>query len=95
MPASSARYWLLRKLDPVDLDFVGGKEDFTGFFSADPDTRHALGDDNFLNRVCGTVRAMKQGDFQITPKECEFCDFGSVCRYVEVGVKEEASAVPA
>ena len=32
---------------------------------------------------------MKKGDFQITPKECETCDFGSVCRYVEVGVKEE------
>jgi hypothetical protein len=32
---------------------------------------------------------MKTGDFQITPKECEFCDFGSVCRYVEVGLREE------
>ena len=37
-----------------------------------------------------TVRTMKRGDFQITPKECEFCDFGSVCRYVEVGVREDA-----
>ena len=32
---------------------------------------------------------MKSGDFQITPRECEFCDFAAVCRYVEVGLKEE------
>ncbi|MCM2358255.1 MAG: PD-(D/E)XK nuclease family protein [Geobacteraceae bacterium] len=85
----SARYLLLRKLDRLDKEFTEGKEDFTGFFSADPAERRLLGDGNFLNRLCGKVRAMKGGDFQITPKECEFCDFGSVCRYVEVGVREE------
>ncbi|HLO26632.1 MAG TPA: PD-(D/E)XK nuclease family protein [Geobacteraceae bacterium] len=85
----TARYWLLRRLDFVDRDFADGKEDFTGFFSTDPAERKVLGDDNFLNRLCGTVRAMKKGDFQVTPKECEFCDFGSVCRYVEVGLREE------
>lgn len=85
----SARYWLLRKLDVLDRDFAEGKEDFTGFFASDPGERLLLGDDNFLNRLCGKVRAMKSGDFQITPKECDFCDFGSVCRYVAVGLKEE------
>jgi len=89
-----ARYWLLRKLDPLDRDFSDGKEDFTGFFSTDPEERRVLGDDNFLNRLCGTVRNMKRGDFQITPKECEFCDFGSVCRYVEVGLREEDKSGP-
>jgi hypothetical protein len=85
-----ARYWLLRRLDCVDRDFSDGKEDFTGFFSTDPEDRKVLGDDNFLNRLCGMVHTMKRGDFQITPKECEFCDFGSVCRYVEVGMREAA-----
>ncbi len=85
----TARYWLIRKLDPVDKDFTGGKEDFTGFFSTDPGERRELGDDSFLNRVCGKVRGMKRGDFQITPKECGFCEFGSVCRYVAVGMREE------
>jgi hypothetical protein len=84
-----ARYWLLRKLDTLDRDFSDGKEEFTGFFSSDAAERRALGDDNFLNRLCGKVQLMKTGDFQITPKECEFCDFGSVCRYVEVGLREE------
>jgi hypothetical protein len=32
---------------------------------------------------------MKGGEFQITPKECEFCRFRSVCRYVEVNMREE------
>ncbi len=86
----TARYWLLRKLDPLDRDFTDGKEDFTGFFSTDHGERLLLGDDNFINRLCGKVRSMKTGDFQITPKECEFCDFGSVCRYVEGGLREEA-----
>ncbi|HEY6873786.1 MAG TPA: PD-(D/E)XK nuclease family protein [Geobacteraceae bacterium] len=85
----TARYWLLRKLDRVDRDFSGGKEDFTGFFAADHETRRLMGEDNFLNRLCGKVRGMKRGDFQITPKECGFCQFGGVCRYVAVAVREE------
>ena len=84
----TARYWLLRRSGRLDRDFADGKEEFSGFFSTDAGERRALGDDNFLNRLCGKVRAMKNGDFQITPKECETCDFGSVCRYVEVGLRE-------
>ncbi len=83
-----ARYWLLRKLACRDKEFTGHpKEDFSGFFATDPTERLSLGDDNFLNRLCAKVSAMKQGDFQITPRQCEFCDFASVCRYVEVGLK--------
>lgn len=86
----NALYWLLRKLNPLQKDFSAAKgEDFTGFFATDMGGRDVLGDDNFLNRVCNKVRAMKNGDFQITPKECEYCDFDSVCRYVEVSLKEE------
>lgn len=81
----TARYWLLRKLAILDKEFAGGKEDFTGFFATDPAERRLLGDDSFLNRLCGKVREMKRGDFRITPEGCEFCDFGSVCRYVEAG----------
>jgi ATP-dependent helicase/DNAse subunit B len=85
-----ARYWLLRKVIVLDKDLSGSaKEDFTGFFETDAERRHALGNDNFLNRLCAKVESMKSGDFQITPRECEFCDFGAVCRYVEVGLKEE------
>ena len=90
----TARYWLLRRPDHVDRDFADGKGEFPGFFSTDAGERRALGDDNFLNRLCGKVRAMKTGDFQITPKECETCDFGSVCRYVEVGLREEGTVEP-
>lgn len=83
-----ARYWLLRKLACRDKEFTGNpKEDFSGFFATDPAERLALGNDNFLNRLCAKVGAMKHGDFQITPRQCEFCDFASVCRYVEVGLK--------
>jgi ATP-dependent helicase/nuclease subunit B len=82
------RYWLLRKLAWRDKEFTDNpKEDFSGFFATDPTERLPLGDDNFLNRLCAKVSAMKQGDFQITPRQCEFCDFASVCRYVEVGLK--------
>jgi ATP-dependent helicase/DNAse subunit B len=85
-----ARYWLLRKVIPLDKDLGGsGKEDFTGFFSTGMEERRNLGDDNFLNRLCAKVENMKSGDFQITPRECEFCDFAAVCRYVEVGLKDE------
>ena len=85
-----ARYWLLRKIIVLDKDLGGNaKEDFTGFFATGAEERRDLGDDNFLNRLCEKVESMKSGDFQITPRECEFCDFGAVCRYVEVGLKEE------
>ncbi len=84
----SARYWLLRKPACRDKEFTGNpKEDFSGFFATDPTERAPLGNDNFLNRLCAKVGAMKHGDFQITPRQCEFCDFASVCRYVEVGLK--------
>src|SRR6266540_1893473 len=85
----TARYWLIRKLELTNKDFAEGKEDFTGFFATDPEERRALGEDNFLNRVCAMVRGMKQGDFQITPNDCAFCDFGSVCRHVEADFREE------
>jgi ATP-dependent helicase/DNAse subunit B len=85
-----ARYWLLRKLIPLERGLNGNaKEDFTRFFVTDAAERRTLGEDNFLNRVCAKVEKMKRGDFQITPRECEFCDFGAVCRYVDVGLKEE------
>ena len=85
-----ARYWLLRKVIPLDKDLGGsGKEDFTGFFATGMEERRNLGEDNFLNRLCAKVENMKSGDFQITPRECEFCDFAAVCRYVEVGLKDE------
>jgi ATP-dependent helicase/DNAse subunit B len=86
----SALYWLLRRLDPLITDFTAWEDsNFTGFFITDPEERKKLGADNFLNRLCATVRSMKGGDFQITPRECEFCRFRSVCRYVEVRVREE------
>lgn len=86
----TALYWLLRRLNPLTKDFTAGEDnDFTGFFTTDPEERKKLGADNFLNRLCATVRSMKGGDFQITPRECEFCRFRSVCRYVEVQVREE------
>ena len=85
-----ARYWLLRRVVALDRDMgEGAKEDMTGFFETDPRRRRDLGDENFLNRLCAKVEAMKSGDFQVTPRECEFCDFGAVCRYVEVGLREE------
>jgi ATP-dependent helicase/nuclease subunit B len=85
-----ARYWLLRKVINLDKELGGsGKEDFTGFFATGVEERRILGEDNFLNRLCAKVENMKSGDFQITPRECEFCDFAAVCRYVEVGLKEE------
>jgi len=81
----SALYWLLARLEPLELDFSSAKgDDFTGFFSTDPEERQKLGDGNFLNRLCSMVRAMKGGDFRISPKECGFCRFRSVCRYVEI-----------
>ena len=64
----AARYWLLRKPDRLDRDFTDGKEDLSGFFSTDAGERRTLGDDNFLNRLCGKVRAMKKGDFRYDPE---------------------------
>ena len=86
----SATYWLLRKLCVLDKDFAEGKEDFTGFFDTDPVLRGVLGDDNFANRVVAMVQAIKSGEFQITPNECQFCDFGCVCRHVEVRLRDDA-----
>lgn len=83
------RYWLMRKLNPLEKEFGGGKEDFTGFLATDPAERQTLGNDNFLNRVCTKVNAIKGGDFQITPRECDFCDFAPVCRYLPVELKAE------
>ncbi len=91
----SALYWLLARLEPLELDFSSAKgEDFTGFFSTEPEERQKLGDGNFLNRLCAMVRAMKGGDFRISPKECGFCRFRSVCRYVEVQGRGKLPATP-
>lgn len=87
----TAHYWLLRKLEPLAREFdMSGEGEFGRLFAADPEKRRELGDANFLNRLCAKVRAMKQGDFQITPRECEFCDFASICRFVPVTLQEEA-----
>lgn len=83
-----ARYWLLRRGKPLDREFLGDKE-LRDFLSADPEVRREAGDDNFLNRICATVDAMKRGDFHVTPRECEFCGFRSICRYVEVELRGE------
>ena len=84
-----ARYWLLKKGDELEKDFAHPpKEDFTGFFASDRETRERLGDDNFLNRLWGKVRSMREGDFRITPRECGGCDFPAVCRYLEVNLRE-------
>jgi ATP-dependent helicase/DNAse subunit B len=81
----SALYWLLARLEPLEVEFSEAKgDDFRGFFSADPEERQDLGSGNFLNRLCGMVRAMKGGDFRISPKDCGFCRLRSVCRYVEM-----------
>ena len=47
----------------------------------------AIGDAEAFAAYQSKTRELR-GDFQITPRECESCDFGSVCRYVELGVKE-------
>ncbi|GFE56542.1 PD-(D/E)XK nuclease family protein [Geobacter sp. AOG1] len=86
----SARYWLLRKVEPLERPFGG--EESAAFFATDPATRSTLGDGNFLNRLCAKVRAMKQGEFSVTPRECEQCDFPSVCRYVAVGLRDGEGA---
>jgi len=86
----SALFWLLRRLDPLTVDFTPAKcGDCPGFFAIDPEERRELGNKNFLNRLCATVHSMKGGEFQISPKDCEFCRFRSVCRYVEVNMREE------
>jgi ATP-dependent helicase/DNAse subunit B len=82
----SARYWLLRKVEPLERPFGG--EESAAFFATDPGARSTLGDGNFLNRLCAKVRAMKQGEFPVTPRECEQCDFDSICRYVAVGLRD-------
>ncbi|MBT0652178.1 PD-(D/E)XK nuclease family protein [Geomobilimonas luticola] len=82
----SARYWLLRKVESLERPFGGGES--AAFFATDPRERSALGDGNFLNRLCAKVRAMKRGEFPVTPRECERCDFASVCRYVAVGLRD-------
>lgn len=90
--ALTACYWLLRKGGLLEKEFGSTKrEDFTGFFATDPKERAELGRDNFLNRLCSKVRAIKEGDFQITPRECGFCDFSRVCRYVEVNLRYPAA----
>ncbi|HEY6009730.1 MAG TPA: PD-(D/E)XK nuclease family protein, partial [Geobacteraceae bacterium] len=83
-----ARYWLLKRGGCRDRDFRTAKEDFTGFFATSRDERAAGGDGNFLNRLCATVRSVRQGDFQITPRGCQQCDFTAVCRYVETFAPE-------
>jgi RecB family exonuclease len=86
----TALYWLLRKVEPLAVDFAAAEEGaFAGFFATDPAERDRAGGDAFLDRLLTTVRAMKGGDFQITPRECEFCRFRSVCRYVETRLTEE------
>ncbi len=84
----SALFWLLRKLDPVGRDYAAS-EDGTDFFAVDPASRAQAGDGNFLNRLCAKVQAMREGDFRISPQNCEYCDFAGVCRYVKGGQPEE------
>jgi ATP-dependent helicase/DNAse subunit B len=87
-----AHYWLLRKLEPLAREFdINDTDESGGLFETDLEKRKTIGDANFYNRLCAKVRAMKEGDFQITPRECEFCDFPSVCRFIPVTLQEEPS----
>jgi ATP-dependent helicase/DNAse subunit B len=86
----SVLYWLLARLHQLDHDFGAEQgDDIAGFFSTDRDVRRNLGDGNFLNRLCAMVRSMKAGNFRIAPKDCGFCRFRSVCRYVDLPAKNE------
>jgi ATP-dependent helicase/DNAse subunit B len=86
----TAHYWLLRKLEPLTREFdINDAGEFGVLFEVDPEKRKTMGDANFYNRLCAKVRAMKEGDFQITPRECEFCDFPGVCRFIPVAMQEE------
>ncbi len=79
-------YWLLRSLTPLEQQFsLDPADPAAAFFATDLATRGSMGDNNFLNRLCNKVAAMKNGDFQITPTSCDYCDFGAVCRYVASG----------
>jgi ATP-dependent helicase/DNAse subunit B len=84
----SALFWLLRRLDPVGRDYVA-TGDGVDFFAVDPGSRARAGDGNFLNRLCAKVQAMREGDFRISPQNCDYCDFTGVCRHVKGGLAEE------
>lgn len=85
---AAARYWLLRKGKTVNRELTADNG-LEKLFSSDPRVRQAAGEDNLLNRLCGTVDGIKSGDFQVTPRECDFCEFRSICRYVEVELRGE------
>jgi hypothetical protein len=95
-PELAARFWLLRKAEPLDKEYTDGpKETYSGFFETDPEQRDLRGNDNFLNRLFLKVKEMKNGNFAITPHECGVCDFSTVCRYVPVILREDAGGEPA
>ena len=79
----------MRRKSFPDMEKLFGDGESAGFFATDPTVRNTLGEDNFLNRLCAKVQAMKRGEFPVTPRECEQCDFASVCRYMAVGLRDE------
>ncbi|RME02219.1 MAG: hypothetical protein D6812_06625 [Deltaproteobacteria bacterium] len=62
------------------------------FFEHDPPRRRELsasGRPTLADRISHILDRVMTGDFTITPRHCTFCKFATVCRYVEVDLKEE------
>jgi len=81
-------FYLFRKAKRMKPYVVGSSDHF---FEKDLKKRMKLreqGRVNLFNQISGIVEGAKSGDYSICPKDCTFCEYDHICRFVSVDIDE-------
>ncbi|KPJ60994.1 MAG: hypothetical protein AMJ42_01265 [Deltaproteobacteria bacterium DG_8] len=81
-------FYLFRKSRRIK-PYVVKSADF--FFERDLKKRMKLKEQgrlNLFNQISEIVERAKSGDYSICPKECTFCDYAHICRFISVDIDE-------
>ena len=81
-------FYLFRKPKRMKPYVVGSSDHF---FEKDLRERMKLreqGRVNLFNQISGIVEGAKSGDYSICPKDCNFCEYDHICRFVSVDIDE-------
>lgn len=84
-----ATFYLFRKSKRMKPYVV---ESSDPFFENDFKQRMKLkeqGRVNLFNQISNIVRGAKSGDYSICPRECNFCEYTHICRFVAVDMDED------
>ena len=81
-------FYLFRKAKRLKPYVIEGSD---CFFEKDLEKRMELKEEgrvNLFNQISGIVKKVKSGDYSICPKDCTFCEYVHICRFVSVDIDE-------